>query len=1841
MPTATWLWNWLQERRMKPTLADPLARFAALTVQRLEDRRVLSATLATGDTGDVQVDVTGDDTVSVTFDSGTGNLTITDTDANTTDIVLAAADLDSLNFQLNTGDQTVEFVGTEAIPVMDLTIAGNAGTDNVRFDEDVFAQEGGILIDIAGDVVVGVTNDVDVSSSAGDITVAALGDITMSSGSSFTATNSFGVGLTAGDDLFAATIDSAGNVELFAGSQTADGSLITLDGQITVDSGHLMITGADDVSFTDHGDVTVTDGFLDVTAGTDAGDDLTMADDTTIAVSSTTTATIDLSAGGDIDLASISGTNLQSVFVTAGGEVSDATAAETANIAATSLAISAGTGVGNADDIDTAVGSLEAITASGSIVLHNSGALTIGGVTTALNGVDVTAVTGGAIVITSAGSMTVNEGISGPGKIDLLATGTTSNLTISQNSGVFSMGGDILLAADQTVTVSEDVGAASAGTITVAGNSGAGARNIVVNSGASVTTQGGDLTLDADTGSQIAGDFVGVAIDGSGTLVEVTGAGTLTVTGRGGNTNTLQHGVVVSGGAIIRGGASGLVDVEGRGGAGPNGNCFGVSVTGAGSTITSSGGDVSVTGNGGGNGTVGTNYGVHLLNGGTISSGGTGQVDVHGTGGVATGFLNVGVFISGSGATITSVGGDVRVVGDGGGTGSSGNNYGVYLTTGGAVSALSTGDVTVEGTGGQGTNGSHIGTFITGAGSRIESAGGDVLVKGDGGGAGTNSSSNMGVAVMDNGDIIAGGAGTLTIEGTGGASTGFSNNGVWIRNSGVEVRSSGGAISIAGQEGLGANNRGISIGNQAAVSNSTGDVSLISNSLELENTVSITGQTVTITQRTSTVAIDLGTTSDTNGGPLALSDAELDRITSDTLIIGNTDSGAINVSADLDLTDGPVIDTLVLRTGSTVTATGGGIIVGDLAISAEGAVTLTAATTEVTNLAIETTTGDVTVTESSGLAITTVGGIAGLSTSAGKIVVSVTQGNLTVADTAAAQDVSATTGVTIALDDDEALFTLQASAVLSTTAAGVSLAADKLDLQGMVSAAGQSVTLISGSAGDAVNLGSGVDSTADTLELSDAELDRITAGTLVVGNASAGVVTISAALSPTNVSTLELITAAAIVDGNATGVEITVASLALVAGTSIGGADALEIDVDNLAFRNITSGDVNIANTGALTLTTVGDVTGMMGSELGNFGGGSVIVSASSPITIAADVASVGSMTFTAGETDDAPNFEDDLTINSGVTVSVTGMDETLTLHAGDDVIVVGAAEATNGSLALVAGFNDLDDSGAISLNGGIAALEVVSLTALTGVSDGTGAVITADELEILGVGDAILDEEHDVDVLAVDLEGALTYVDADGFEVGPAGATTGITLTSTGSALTLSTANGVIGLNANVTTEGDQNYHSAVELLSSVVLTALDTDADGEGLEFADTLAGGGFDLTISGGAAFAAAVSGVDVFLADRIDTESTLAATSVEVSGTADLGDDVTTTETQVYTGAVLLTSAVDFQSSGTGGDGDVTFESTLDGGFAAAVSTAGTTTFGGDVGEGTALTSLTTNGGGTTLIDAANVTAGAVDFADDVTIDQTTTVTGSTSVDFGGTISGTAGSEDLTVVSTGTATVDGAISNLDDLTVDAGGLTTFSGDIDIAGELSTIGGDVTKIDAASIAAGTVTFSDAVELCRNLSITAGSITFSSTLDEASGAASSNLMLEVTTPAAGDITFIDAVGSMIALDSLTLVTANDVSFQSTVELVGDLEQQAGTGTTAFNGTGGTGIGGEFLVTTNEVAFSTGDVVTVGMVVISAQNAVTFHADAGLNAGASSIALNANLDDSGTEGLTQGSGTI
>ena len=158
-------------------------------------------------------------------------------------------------------------------------------------------------------------------------------------------------------------------------------------------------------------------------------------------------------------------------------------------------------------------------------------------------------------------------------------------------------------------------------------------------------------------------------------------------------------------------------------------------------------------------------------------------------------------------------------------------------------------------------------------------------------------------------------------------------------------------------------------------------------------------------------------------------------------------------------------------------------------------------------------------TDANALAVGSVDGINGVTTNNGAITVATTNGALTVSNTAAAPDVNAGTS-TVALTAGGANQLLTVTGTVTGTG-GVTYTADNMTLTGATTATGAIATLQPNTAGQLVNLG-GADA-AGTFGLTDAELDTVTAGTLRVGRANSGNMTISAAHTPAGTTTLSLI----------------------------------------------------------------------------------------------------------------------------------------------------------------------------------------------------------------------------------------------------------------------------------------------------------------------------------------------------------------------------------------------------------------------------------------------------------------------------------------------------------------------------------------------------------------------------------------------------------------------------------------------------------------------------------------------------------------------------------------------
>ena len=553
-----------------------------------------------------------------------------------------------------------------------------------------------------------------------------------------------------------------------------------------------------------------------------------------------------------------------------------------------------------------------------------SGALTID-----LNNTDevltLTSSGGGNYVFTSTSNFTGTNttGLTGNGTKTLTITSalTLTDVVITDSVGV--AGTDVGFGANtgayvDNFSITLDVAGASVVTVAnptafsgAAGLNVAAARNIVINANLSTVT--GNIVLDADNGVQQTGGFVGVDISNNFGSEVTTSGGNITIEGRGGDTGSNRYGVYLFFGAKVQAGGTGTVSVTGTGGA-SSGASGGVLVDGSGlgSIITSSGGSVTVIGTGGGTGaTSGNNYGLQVFNSGVISAGGTGTVSVTGTGGAGGGNFNVGVQGLDANSKITSSGGSVTVIGTGGGTGTtSGNNVGLLVVGGFKISAGGTGTVSVTGTGGAGGGNFNVGVFVSDAGSKITSSGGSVTVIGTAGGTGA-SDLNYGVDLTDSGEISAGGTGTVSVTGIGGvgaSSTGIDLNSANNPSPTITTNSSGAAITL------------------------TAD----SMAFDPTSVVSSTG-TVTLQNKTAGVAINLGTETT---GQLSLTDAELDRVTAGTLVIGRSgvNPGVITVSNALTLPSTVSALQLIGPTGITlnnnVTTTGSQTYTGAVTLGA-------------------------------------------------------------------------------------------------------------------------------------------------------------------------------------------------------------------------------------------------------------------------------------------------------------------------------------------------------------------------------------------------------------------------------------------------------------------------------------------------------------------------------------------------------------------------------------------------------------------------------------------------------------------------------------------------------------------------------------------------------------------------------------------------------------------------------------------------------------------------------------------------------------------------------------------
>lgn len=501
---------------------------------------------------------------------------------------------------------------------------------------------------------------------------------------------------------------------------------------------------------------------------------------------------------------------------------------------------------------------------------------------------------------------------------------------------------------------------------------------------------------------------------------------------------------------------------------------------------------------------------------------------------------------------------------------------------------------------------------------------------------------------------------------------------------------------------------GTGVGGNIAIDNSigevssvAGDVKLTADLMDISNTSSIRAlNAVEIQAADPARHIALGSPVDTTPGFLELSAAELNSLSADIVRIGSAAStGNIFFTQVVNFNPAQV-DTLSLITGGGVANTQVGTVsVSNLRISANAGIMFDQNTTaypDADQIALQSTNGNITYIDQDDVSIGSVDGVDGVTDSGHAVTIGALDGSLTVTDTPAAHDIDAGTGsITLGGFGDQGV-TVASGANLNALQ-GMQIIGNQQHLDGTLTATGGVVMLtpaglpaVGNNPAPPVSIDLGGDDSNLQLGISDAELDRIDAATIVVGDAGnydIPNIAITGIISPQYATTLAV-----------TGNQITqqggllqVTNLALRTVNGAGTGTPLATQVSNLAFYNQASGDVGVDNTGALTLGTVDGLTQSI--NLAN----AVTLTTHSPLTIASNLSAGGDINLTASESIDAG---DDLTVNAAATVLSLGGN--INAKAGDSLTTSGAltVQTAGKMITLTGGDQDIDGFGAITVNG-------------------------------------------------------------------------------------------------------------------------------------------------------------------------------------------------------------------------------------------------------------------------------------------------------------------------------------------------------------------------------------------------------------------------------------------------------------------------------------------------------------------------------------------------------------
>ncbi|MBS0206523.1 MAG: hypothetical protein JSS49_26845, partial [Planctomycetes bacterium] len=853
---------------------------------------------------------------------------------------------------------------------------------------------------------------------------------------------------------------------------------------------------------------------------------------------------------------------------------------------------------------------------------------------------------------------------------------------------------------------------------------------------------------------------------------------------------------------------------------------------------------------------------------------------------------------------------------------------------------------------------------------------------------------------------------------------------------------------------------------EAGASLTGSQVSVTSDSVSIDAAATISATTVTI-QQFSDIEIDLGATSDTPGGPLALSNVELNQITATTLIIGNVNSGSITVSSGVTPSH---VGTLHLITGDAVldeNSTGADITVGSLAIeSVHGIAAGTTLETVVSQLAFyNSTSGDVAIDNTGSLTISAIGSVLTSGNAAGAITISTHSpitfaANMTSVGTIAAttadnspgnvDNITVDAGVTLESTSGDVVFQAGDRIVINDTSAVIADIGNVSLTSGFGDVDGDGSQTLDGSviAGGTVT----IDLSSVTGMATEGSAGSISAPNLQLLSSNGGSFVLTSAAN--NVTTLT-----ADVDG------------------AIQYQDADDVTLGSVATGITTTNDsVTIESGGAINVANSIDV-----------GGGTLRMSAAGSVTESAgktiSAAAVGVTTSTGDITLDQNNVVGIFAAsNAAVGGSVTFVD-TVALSIGtvsaDGSLFVGAV----GISTTTGGNIQVEDSATITVDQSVnaATTGTVDLTATGPASD---VVLNADVISGSGLLSLLADQNVTLNAGNLTTGTDVTVTAGRAINESGAGLITGNLLTtSSGTGTVLNNANLVTSFNATNTGTGAITFAD-----QTAVLAVTGISQTGTGTVSVDNL-GGQVNLT----ATVSAGVNDVNLTASTNI-IQANLAIITAGLLTTSSLTGTNLSTATNLVTsfnatntvsGDIRLLNSGALNVTGINETGGNIFISN-----SGALSTSGVIQ---DFTDGTSIT-LTADGGDLTI--GAAVTGTLAD-----TISLVTTTSGAVVIN--GTVS--TGSGEIDATSAGGISQSGSFSTAGLLkTVSLGGtLLTGTNTIGSFTASNTAGGDVNLVNT-----GALDVTGISETGGNVSVqNAGTLTVSGSGINASGAGSVDL--------------------------------------------------------------------------------------------------------------------------------------